>query len=970
MNNADNIPVQPEPTDDMPPEVAAERERALINRRRFLQISGLAALTAVAAGCTGKPMAVAPAVARSPETTPGVAYWYASTCQACSAACGMLMKVRDGRPIKVEGNPQHPMSRGGLCVKGQASVLGLYDPDRLKAPQLNGAPLTWADLDKAVAKAVRAAPDKVRILSCTQNGITARNIVNEFLQLAPGARHVSYDAVSQSAIAQAHRLSHGNAAVPRYRLDKAAVVASFGADFLGTWISPVEFARQWADARRDPAHGFLKHVQIEAAMSLSGANADQRIRLPESAQGAALVLLAKNLAARAGINDPFAEPPAGGFDPADIAKLADELWAARGKALVLCGANDLNRQLVTNFINHVLGGYGATLDFGAASQQKLGDDRELATLVDDMEAGKVSTLILWGVNPAYDMPDAARFVAGLKKVAFSVAISDRLDETASLCSAVAPDHQALESWADFQPQLGLHSLSQPGIRPLYRTRGALESLLAWCGSPRAGKHARDVIREVWEKQVLNGRKWNDVLEQGVLDLRAEGVPSKFDAAGVRDAGAKAAARAEATGFEVITCESVQQGDGRHANNAWLQEVPDPLSKISWDNYAALSPAALAKLGAKNGDLIALQAEVAGRKVALELAAVGQPGMADNAVAIALGYGRTHAGRMAAANSPGAVIGVNAFALIGAGGVVTATLKLTGGKTPLAQTQTHDSQEGRPHAMETTLAALHHGGHGEHAAHEGSLWPGQKYNGRRWGMVIDLNACIGCAGCVVGCQAENNIPVVGKQEVGARREMHWMRIDRYYSDDKPADQGAVADNPTVNFQPMMCQHCENAPCETVCPVLATTHSSEGLNQQTYNRCVGTRYCANNCPYKVRRFNWFDYKHDDPTLNLVLNPDVTIRSRGIMEKCSMCVQRIQEGKLAAAREGRKLSDREIRPACEQSCPTQAIVFGDLNDKGSEVSKLAASGRNYVVLGELQVKPVVSYLSKVRDRHEVQG
>jgi molybdopterin-containing oxidoreductase family iron-sulfur binding subunit len=368
-------------------------------------------------------------------------------------------------------------------------------------------------------------------------------------------------------------------------------------------------------------------------------------------------------------------------------------------------------------------------------------------------------------------------------------------------------------------------------------------------------------------------------------------------------------------------------------------------------------------------VLSVEATVNGVRAALQLPAVKQPGLAENTAAIALGYGRSKCGRLAEGNSANGVIGANAYRLVERGKTTLVTVKATGAKTALAITQTHDSQEGREHAKELSLAEFIKNPRkiGEEHAHGASMWPGHEYKGHRWGLIVDLHACIGCTGCVVGCQAENNIPVVGKEEVQVRREMAWMRIDRYYSDDKPQDQGAVADSPQVSFEPLMCQHCENAPCETVCPVLATTHSSEGLNQQTYNRCVGTRYCANNCPFKVRRFNWFNYKHDDPTLNLVLNPDVSVRTRGVMEKCSMCVQRIHEAKIAASKEGRKMQDHEVKTACEQSCPTQAIVFGDLNDKSSDAAKLAASGRNYVLLDELNVKPGVHYLAKVRNATE---
>ncbi|KAA0214749.1 4Fe-4S dicluster domain-containing protein [bacterium] len=980
----DNLILTPAPDDaSMPPEIAAELERVSESRRRFLQLSGLGALGAIVAGCQGPQMTVAPQPKRTPEVTPGVAYWYASTCGACSAQCGSLLKVRDGRPIKVEGNDLHPMSKGGLCARGQAFVLDLYDPERAKSPWLDGKPSDWAGLDKEVVAALQKARN-VRLVSGTQSGPTTRSVMDEFCKKYD-ARHIVHDAMPLSAIARAHGQTHGLTLLPRYRFDLARVIVSFGADFMGSWLSPVEFARQWAEGRKLAEFTPARHVQLEAAMSLTGASADTRLRLPESERGAALVALANAVARKLGKAEPFDAASPKAVSGAELESLAGQLAREKGRSLVVAGGNHLHEQLVVNQINMLLENYGQTLDLTQASQQKLGDPEAMDKLLAELESGAVDVLILWGVNLAYDHARGADFAKAIAKARLSVALADRLDETASLCKVVATDLHALESWNDFEPHKGLFSLAQPAIRPLHGGRQAQESLLVWAGAPRIVWHGnepeivgkasgralkpyREIIKEFWTENILRGESFEAAVERGCLDRRQAGAAPAGKAV-AREAGARAQQQA-GKGFELCLYESVALGDGRQANNAWLQELADPLSKVTWDNYAALSPAGLASLGAAQGDVLTLTAKVNGRDVSLELPAVVQPGMADNAVAVAVGYGRTKACRIAGANSASGVIGANAYPLLTHDTLVSVTLANTGRKAVLARTQEHDSQEGRPLAREVSLAEFVKDPRSVSKVDYpvGTMWAGHAYKGHRWGMVIDLNACNGCSGCIVSCQAENNVAVVGKTEVATRREMAWLRIDRYYSDDKPKDQGAVADNPGVSFQPVMCQHCENAPCETVCPVLATTHSSEGLNQQTYNRCVGTRYCANNCPYKVRRFNWFNYKYDDPSLNLVLNPDVTIRTRGIMEKCSMCVQRIREGKLAASRDGRKLEDREIRTACEQSCPTQAIVFGDLNDKSSEASKLAASGRNYVVLGELNVKPAVQYLAKVRNNGDV--
>ncbi|MBP9890735.1 MAG: 4Fe-4S dicluster domain-containing protein [Planctomycetes bacterium] len=974
------------PDEAMPAEIARELERVSASRRRFMQLSGLAALGAVVAGCTAQERHVVPQVKRDAEITPGVSYWYSGTCQACSANCGVLNKTRDGRPIKVEGNPVHPLGQGGLCAKGQAFVLDLYDPERLKTPLNGGKQRNWRTLDAEVMAELKDAKN-VRLLTGTQSGPTTRSVIDEFCKQY-NAKHIVHDAIALSAIAEAHKQTHGTRSIPRYRFDQARITVSFGADFMGAWLSPVEFARQWAESRKLDKLAPARLVQFEAAMTITGAAADTRFRLPDSERGAALVALANAIAKKSGKAEPFEFVTPKAISAAEIEKLAVELCSMKnlGRSLVIAGGNNLAEQLVVNQINMMLGNYGATLDLTNASQQKSGDPAAVDALLAELDAGNVDVLIVWGVNPAYDAARGADWARTLPKAKFSVAIADRLDETASLCKAVATDLHPLESWRDHEPHKNLSTLSQPAMRPLYGGRQAEESLLTWANidrivmhgsepevmskaSGRALKAYREVLKDFWTANVLrSGETWELAIQRGFLDHSGQpSTPASNNVA--RSEGGKAV-QAAPKGYEVVLYESVALGDGRHANNAWLQELADPISKVAWENCAALSPASLKALGIAQGDVVRVTAKAEGRDVVLELPALNQPGMADNTVAIALGYGRTKACKISQANSANGVIGANAFPLTSASAVVAATIAGAGRKTVLAMTQTHDSQEGRPHARELSLAEFVKDPKAiskEHVS-TATMWTGHEYKGHRWGMVIDLNACIGCSGCVVGCQAENNLPVVGKEEVATRREMAWMRLDRYYSDDKPADQGAVEDNPKVAFQPMMCQHCENAPCETVCPVLATTHSSEGLNQQTYNSCVGTRYCANNCPFKVRRFNWFNYGYADPSLNLVLNPDVTVRTRGIMEKCSMCVQRIHEGKLQAKKAGIPLPDHAIKTACEQSCPTQAIVFGDMNNKNSEAAKLAASGRNYVLLGELNVRPSIQYLAKVRNSGEV--
>lgn len=952
---------------DGPPDSVELRE-SMVRRREFLKVTGLAMLATVAAGCTGKARLTVPPAKQPADHKPGIAYWFANTCAGCTAGCGALYKTRDGRPIKAEGNTLHPLSQGGLCARGQAHHLSLYDPDRLRGPRISGQDARWSAIDDSVRGVLAAAPEgSIRMLTGSVHGPATLAAISTLVSAYPGAKHVQYDPVSLSGMAEAHGRTHGIAAIPHIRLGEASVIVNFGADFLGTWLSPVEFAREWA-SRRDPAgpRPMSRLIQIEAAMSLTGAKADRRIVHAESRRGAALTALARMIAQRLGQERQYAIDAAHGLPAGELERIADELLAAKGESLVLCGGNDVAQHTVANDLNAMLGNHGRTLDLANHSQQKLGNDREMHALVADMAAGRVSTVIMWGVNPAYDWKHPEQFAAALKSVSTTISLADRADETASLCTIIAPAHHPLEAWHDGEPVKGLFTLSQPVIRPLYSTRDAATSFLTWAGdTENASRPWRAVMRDHWRKSVLAGATWEQIVENGVLDRRGSANAPEFNPNGIDYSAAKPGEVGDgAATFEIVTPESIALGDGRHANNAWLQEMPEPLTKQTWGNAALLSPAAMRKLGLRDGDGVRVTATNGDKNQTIELPAANQPGQDDHTVCVALGYGRDKAGRVAAVY--GGKIGASAFGMGGRPGTALVKIERLGKKLPFARTQEHDSQEGRPIAAMASLDAWRSDPSAgtPHPTPTPSMWPEHAKGAHQWGMVVNLAACIGCSGCIVSCNAENNIPVVGRDEVAMRREMHWLRIDRYYSDDKPGDLGAVADNPNVHLQPMMCQHCENAPCETVCPVAATTRSEEGLNQQTYNRCVGTRYCANNCPYKVRRFNWFDYARNDPTLNLVLNPDVTIRSRGIMEKCSMCVQRIYDAKLAAAKEGRTPKPQEMTTACQQSCPTNAITFGDLANSDGPIAILRKDKRNYAVLAELNVRPGVTYLSDIRN------
>jgi len=965
----------------------------VLDRRGFLRAAGFAFAGAASAGCGRAPVEKAiPYLVKPEEITPGRAYHYASTCGACPAGCGLLVKNRDGRPIKLEGNPDHPLSRGGLCAVGQASILGVYDSRRLRSPLENGSQATWQAIDSEVGAAlerIASGGGAVRFLSGTINSPTELASIESFLGRFEDGRHVAYDPLSSSAILDAHEQTHGRRALPRYRFERARVIVSFEADFLGTWISPVEHAAGYS-AARSLEHGAQRayHAQFESRLSITGGKADQRVRIAPGGVGPILTALTASLAERAGVEWNAGDLEAAAVSSEFLAELTDRLWNARGQALVVCGVQDVAVQALCNLVNELLGSYGTTLDLEASSNQRHGDDRALEALLGELAAGEVDALFISGVNPVYDLPGGAEIAEQIGGVPLSVSLAERFDETAEACRLVAARPHYLESWGDCEPVDGVVTLRQPCIRAFGETRPLLETLATWAGEPQP---AYEILRESWRRRFFPDypseqdfeASWSSAIHDGSASESPTPAAEQpeFRIAAVRPvAAAVAAPEGE---YDLVLYPKAGLLDGRHAYNAWLQELPDPVTKITWDNYACLSPDAAEELGVTEGDVVRLTADDSD---GVDLPVVLQPGQHDQTVAVALGYGAKASERFAGVGpdwlekretlGPNGRVGVNAAPLLKLeGGLLRnaarrVRIERNGHHHELAATQTHHTitvpehlaprgAERRHAVEECALSDLTHDTHSDETGHGGehlSMWKqDHNYDGRLWGMAIDLDACTGCSACTIACQVENNVPVVGKDEVRRRREMHWIRIDRYYSGE--------ADELQVAYQPMICQHCENAPCETVCPVLATVHSDEGLNQQVYNRCVGTRYCANNCPYKVRRFNWFDYAHEDKLENLVLNPDVTVRSRGVMEKCSFCVQRIQEGKIEAKRLGVEIADGDIQPACQQSCPADAIVFGDRNDPESRVAGLQQDPRRYGVLEEHNFGPAVSYLKVVR-------
>lgn len=975
-----------------------------ISRRRFLEAAGFTLSLTALNGCSRPDAELALPLTHQPEgLIPGKTQSYASTCSGCPAACGLLVGVRDGRPLKMEGLPEHPLSRGGLCAVGQALPLGLYDSHRLQQPLELGTSSDWKTVDQQIRQKLdemTGSEGVVRFVTSTITSPTLQASIEKFLKRFHDGQHITLDSVSSSAILDAHEKTHGARILPHYLLDKATVIVSFGADFLGTWISPVEFTAAWRTGRIPTAEQpeMSYHAHFEGQMTLTGSNADRRYRVAPDEFGAVLNHLYIDLAVRAGESpsrDGLTTLP---IADRELATLAERLWNARGQSVILCDSQNIAVQVVVNAINQVLGNYGKTLDVARPSRQRRGNDREVLQLVDDLKAGKVSALFVAGTDLTHNLPDHDKLAEAISKVRLVVSLAERKDDFASLAHFVCPDQHPLEAWMDAEPVSGLVSLSQPLLQPLLQplgeTRSILESLARWSGNEDS---AYNILRASWETNILpravrNKKAFREFWDQSVHDGFVEVTPFQSEVGEFRNEAVSLVPSVATTGDYCLTLYSrIGLTDSRHAHNPWLQELPDPVTKVTWDNYVCISPATAEKLKLVDGDVV--RVATADDGVAIELPALIQRGQHDRVISIALGYGVAGTDRFADIGpqwfegrptvEKGELVGRNAAPLIRASNGTLqlvrsdVTLNKTGRRRDLASTQEHHSLEiprnVAPHGAEvrdivqlTTLAAFAKNPEAGKVEHhfDGSvqLWaadhPKKQHH---WGMTIDLNACTGCSACLVACQSENNVPVVGKDEVRRQREMHWLRIDRYYAGDD--------DDVSVSHQPMMCQHCNNAPCETVCPVLATVHSDEGLNEQVYNRCVGTRYCANNCPYKVRRFNWFDYPHPDSLVNLALNPDVAVRARGVMEKCSMCVQRIEEGKIDARRRGEPVSDGEIKTACQQSCPAQAITFGDLNDSASAVHVDQENPRRYGVLEELNFQQSVSYLRVVRNRDDIE-
>ncbi len=1013
-----------------------------IDRREFMRVSSaLAAAAAITAGGCSPPAENSLAFTQRPENLNqhGKLKVYATVLDGAP----VLVRCREGRPIGIVPSPDNPSARG-LTVRSHAALLDLYDPDRATGPlfvQRGAAAVAesrWGTIGAEVVRRLREKQGDVVLLTGPLSGPGTSALLSELIG-SLNLRHVVYQPLAQGVAGEAWRAAGAGGAPPRPRLDRAALIVGFGAEFLDLPADGTE--REFAKHRAPNAEGGMsRFIQLEGRLTLTGANADRRVRVRDSelaTVAAALaheVIVERNVGPLAGdtalaeILAPFpAAAEQAGVSRSLLAELAEELLAARGRAAVLAGgsashgANGPTLEAATVLLNASLGNYdGSGFEPGAGDDEGNGGLAALHALAGEMRDGKVSTLIIAGTNPVYDAP--LDFAEALASVDLVVSLNDRIDETAALADYLAPASHELESWGDERIGPGLVALRQPVIRPLYSTHGLLDILVAWGAAAGAGgavaaadaltkpteeggeapeqqSGAYHYLRAHWLSSVVSTpAQFEESLRLGhhtVLTTgRGQNPPTTEGLAGlVASIGAPAPPASE---LELQLYPHFALHDGRAGNNGWLQELPDPVTRLTWGCAVSIAPSRFDALGLQNGDLVTLGVGEA----SVELPAYRHAGMHADQIAVPLGFGRTHCGEV------GADVGVNAFGLQAVEGTrvlrsgLSVELKQASGHRELASAQGADviDRVRRPIVPLTTLSAYRTDPKaGTEQFHGGpSIWKEHPYETQRWGMAIDLSKCSGCGKCTLACQAENNIPVVGRQGIIDGREMSWMRIDRYY--DAPAKEGGwgddvydapleVVEEPVTVFEPMLCQHCENAPCETVCPFNATMHSEDGLNQQIYNRCVGTRYCANNCPFKVRRYNWYEYSKPQNAAFFTLfqpvlerhaelntrgrmqmknNPEVTVRSRGVMEKCSFCVQRIREARAEAIRTGSPgvLAEGTVVPACVESCPADAIVFGDINDPHSRVSKLAADPRAMRLLDSTGVKPVISYLTKVRN------
>lgn len=1002
-------------------EMKKEARKKGVSRKNFIKLMGASTVMATAA-CRRPTEQIVPAVIQPNEIVPGNFLFYSTTAPDGS---GLIIRAREGRPIKIAGNPEHPLTKGGVSSWTISSIMDLYDPDRQKkaAKIVNGRAKRAKEEDIASELQSAIGEGSYVLLTGPIESPSSRALINDFISKNPGGRHVQYrQDPTLRQIAEGQKATYGSAILPNFRFDRAELVVSIEGDFMGSMPGSTYFNANYSEKRSVAKNKDINRLVVfESMFTLTGSNADNRTPIrPGDAAAIALALaseitvnqgngsMASNGTVRSMLEKYTPEKVAEftGVDGEAIRSVASELWKKRGKSLVLGGSplaangNDLSLQVAINLLNSILGNDGKTVDYQHPMNLEPGaSDKEIQSLVESMRAGEIKTLIVAGANPVYHFPSELQVEEALKNVENVYSLSDRIDETGKLAKAILPSSHYLESWGDSELVSGIYSVRQPVIRPLYETRSLEDRLIQLNGGTINGQETfHSYVKARWMRLGSGGEEfWTSVLQTGYHAAGLSALKSTSGSRGFNAASLNGVTKVrQKQGTMLGLYYSTQILDGTGANNAYRQEMPEPLTKVVWQNSIIMLPKTARKLGIKQGNVVQVTTE----KGSFWLPVFLLPGIHPDAILVALGYGRTAAGRV------GSEIGkdMKDFVSIGSrsfaySGLSVRAMSKTGERHKIASTQSifrydhnHEqkapfapagmpaaplgpsSQYDRPLILETTLKDYKKDPHTFHPekihypTEDYKLMKEWKYDGMRWHMVVDLNQCIGCTACVTSCNLENNIPMVGPDEVYTGREMHWLRIDRYFSGSE--------ENPEVAHQPMTCQHCENAPCENVCPVAATQHNSEGLNVMAYNRCIGTRYCANNCPYKVRRFNWFEnwnkmeglWRRVKTPQNLAFNPQVAVRSRGVIEKCSFCIHRIQSARNEyQASDMDTIPDGVVVPACQEVCPTGAITFGNINDQESKVFQIVKEeeNRGYKVLDFLDTKPSITYLAKIRNK-----
>lgn len=969
-----------------------------LSRRKFLALLGASAAIAGTACSDYRDKGEIVSYKNQPEEiTIGKANYYASTCRGCETACGILIKTREGRPVKVDGNPDHPVSQGKICAQGQASIVGLYDPDRLKSPlrkeRNSFSEINWKVADDAIILALSTTINKdIAIVTGKINSPTEDKVLKDFVNEYPSAKIYSYEQFNHSVRNSAWKKCYGSAEFPVIKWNEVEVVVSLDADFLGADSNRIENTRLFAEGRDVMNKKFNRLYTVESTLSLTGMNSDYRLRLKPEAQFELIMAIINELQNKNVVSDAIDTSE---FKLLDVAgkynlpeetliHLVNDLIKNKGKSLVYAGDHLPEEiHIAVNILNEELG-YSKIYDEKQSRipVRLLSDVAEFKRLVNKMNSGEVGLVIHYGTNPVYNLPADLEYAAALENVDEVITLTEIENESSKLSNHVLPIHHTFESWGDAKTRSGFYSLQQPVIAPLYNSRQKESILLSWIrGDSSSYKETiyHEYLVSNWQTSFypnLNSniefkRFWLGALHDGVV--RSYDKPQNLVPFNSSVLSILKTERNESNGISIHIKESYALKDGRVANNGWLQELPHPISKVTWDNYAAISPTTAKELDVSNNDLIEIKIE----NKTLTIPAFIQPGNADDSITIEAGYGRKNSGTV----SESVGFNVNRIASSTAGltpwlftdvevNKISDSYKIVEAQTIYDFTTENkkDLPKKRGIIKEGTVHEYLNDPHflqEEPKEELHSVNPSILYEGLKWGMSIDLNKCLGCNDCAVACMSENNIPVVGKDQVDRGREMQWLRIDRYYS--------GTPEDPKVSTQPMLCQQCDQAPCENVCPVIATSHSIDGLNQMIYNRCVGTRYCSNNCPYKVRRFNFFNFRdsfndayQESSVFALLQNPEVTVRSRGVMEKCTFCIQRIAEARSDAIREGRTIKGSDVTTACQDACSTSAIKFGDINDSEGEFYKYRNHELGYYVLEELNIKPNVTYIAKLKNTH----